>query len=451
MNSHPRVLGRLFGVFSISVTLRFVRLALNVVIIGMLGRFLGEHEMGQLLTAQATIAVLLCFAELGFTRITVRELVRDPEDEARTIGATLYTRLMIGTVMLAALGLGTLGMPQDERLLLLAFGLLLPTHGLAEVGSWLEARGQLARASWAQLWAFVAGAAITIMGVLLKAPLIVFPLAYVAECWLVAYFQIGILHNTGGRMSEWRWTSRRAVELLRESWPEMVAQLALVLLYRIDTIMVKAIKGTEAAGVYGAAVRVSEVLYFLPVALAGVALPQLIELKKRDRSQYEKRFADYFAVSLLIAIGGACFLYFAAHPIITMLWKGRFADSADILMIHAWAFIPYCLGVARTQYLTAESKLWANLPSVLLALAVNIALNFAWIPKWSGAGAAWATLVAYTVAWVVTSFVLPGVRSVAMLKLRSFIQMPALLIEFARRTAHRFESRRMKPQTNPPS
>lgn len=451
MNSHPRVLGRLFGVFSISVTLRFVRLALNVVIIGMLGRFLGEHEMGQLLTAQATIAVLLCFAELGFARITVRELVRDPEDEARTIGATLYTRLMIGTVMLAALGLGTLGMVRDERLLLLAYGLLLPTHGLAEIGSWLEARGQLARASWAQLWAFVAGAAITIMGVLLKAPLIIFPLAYVAECWLVAYFQIGILHNAGGRMSEWRWSSRRALQMIRESWPEMVAQLALVLLYRIDTIMVKAIKGAEAAGVYGAAVRISEVLYFLPVALASVALPQLVELKKRDPRQYERRFADYFAVSLLIAVGGAAFLSFTAHPVVSLLWKGHFAGSADILTIHAWAFIPYCLGVARTQYLTAESKLWANLPSVALALVVNVALNWLWIPRSSGEGAAWATLVAYTVAWVATSFLLPAVRPVAVLKFRSLVQMPHLLGEFLRRFAAFVESRRMKPRTLPPS
>lgn len=437
--------------FSISVTLRFVRLALNVVIIGMLGRFLGEDEMGQLLTAQATIAVLLCLAELGFARITVRELVRDPEDEARTIGATLYTRLMVGAVMLAALGLATLGMPQTERLLLLAYGLLLPTHGLAEIGSWLEARGQLAGAAWAQLWAFIAGAAITILGVLLEAPLVLFPLAYVAECWLVAYFQMGLLHGIGGHISEWRWSSRRALELLRESWSEMAAQLALVLLYRIDTIMVKAMNGTEAAGVYGAAVRVSEVLYFLPVALAGVALPQLVELRKRDRRQYEKRFADYFAVTLLMAVAGAGCLYYAAHPLIAVLWKGRFSGSADILTIHAWAFIPYCLGVARTQYLTAESKLWANLPSVLLALVVNVVLNWLWIPKWSGEGAAWATLVAYTVAWVVTSFLLPGVRPVAVLKMRSLIQMPKLLAEFFHRAVHRLEPRPMKTQPLPPS
>ena len=451
MDSSPRVLGRLVAVFSVSVTLRFVRLALNVVIIGLLGRFLGEHEMGQLLTAQATIAVLLCVAELGFARISVRELVHDPEDEARTLGATFYTRLMVGTVMLASLGLATLGMPDGERLLLLAYGLLLPTHGLAEIGSWLEGRGQVARVAWAQLWAFVAGAVMIVLGVLLNAPLVFFPIAYVAECWIGAYFQLGLFHSLGGHISEWRWTSRRALALLHESWPEMAAQLALVLLFRIDTIMVKAMQGDAAAGIYGAAVRVSEVLYFVPIALSGVVLPQLIELQKRDRGMYEKRFADYFGVSLIVAIVGASALHLAAQPIISALWKGRFSGSADILAVHAWAFIPYCLGVARTQYLTAESKLWANLPSVLLALVINVGLNWLWIPKWSGEGAAYATLVSYTVAWVGTSFLLPGVRPVAILKLRSLVQLPGLITEFFHRSLRRLESRRMKPQTLPPS
>lgn len=451
MSSSPRVLGRLFAVLSVSVTLRFVRLALNVVIIGMLGRFLGEREMGQLFTAQATLVVLLCFAELGFARITVRELVRDPEDEARTLGATFYTRLVVGTVMLAGLGLGTIGMDDTERLLLLAYGLLLPTHGFTVISAWLEGRGQIARCAWAQLWAFLAGAAMIILGLALHAPLVFFAVAYVIECWLSMYFQMGIFHGLGGHISEWRWTIRRSLALLRESWPELVAQLALVLLYRIDTIMVKAMQGDAAAGVYGAAVRVSEVLYFLPVALSSVVLPRFIELQKSNRVLYEKRFADYFGISFLIALAGAGMLYLAAQPIISLLWKGRFAGSADILAIHAWAFIPYCLGVARTQYLAAESKLWANLPSVVLALVINVVLNWLWIPKWSGEGAAYATLVSYTVAWVVTSFVLPGVRHVAFLKVRGLIQLPQLLAEFIGRSMRHLESRPLKPGTLPQS
>ena len=451
MSDHSPVFGRLFGVFSVSVMLRFVRLGLNVLIIAMLGRYLGEGGIGKLLTAQAIVSVLLCVAELGFARISVRELVRDPADEHRTLGAIFYTRLMVGTVMLATLGLLSLGMPDEERLLLLTYGLLLPTHGFAELGSWLEAKGQIKVAAWAQLWAFFAGALIIAFGVFMKAPPLVFALAYVAECWMTAFFLMGRFHALGAHMSRWWWSSKRALELLRESWPEMVAQLALVLLYRIDTIMVKAMRGDAEAGVYAAAVRVSEVLYFIPVALASVALPQLLVLQARNRKLYEGRFADYFGVSLVISILGAAFLQSTAGPIIAFLWQGQFSGSVDILKVHAWAFIPFCLGVARTQYLTAESKLWANLPSVLLALLVNIILNFLWIPKWSGEGAAWATLVSYTVAWVVTSFMLPGVRPVAVLKLRSLVQLPRLVAEVVRRVQAKTAPAPIEPPLSPPS
>lgn len=426
--------------------LRFIRLAVNVAVIGLLGRHIGDGGMGQLLTAHATVLVLLCLTELGLARITVREVARDPEDEARTMGATFYTRLMIGTVLFAGLFFATIGLPETERLLLLAYGLLLPTHGFAELGSWLEARGLVARSAWAQFCAFIAGALMIALGIALDAPLVFFALAYVAECWIAAAFQLGIVLGNGGRPGAWWWSSRRALELLRESWPEMAAQLALVLLYRIDTIMVRMLRGDEAAGIYGAAVRVSEVLYFVPVALAGVALSQLIALQKRDRRLYEKRCADYFGVSLLIAVGGAGLLYLFASPVVALLWGGQFAGSTEILMIHAWAFIPYCLGIARTQFLALESKLWANLPGVMLALVLNVVLNWLWIPQWSGAGAAWATLVSYTAAWVLTSFVLPALWPVARLKGRALLQMPALIIEFVSRSRQRLSGRGVRAE-----
>ena len=74
MSDHSPVFGRLFGAFSVSVILRFVRLGLNVLIIAMLGRYLGEGGIGKLLTARAIVSVLLCVAEFGFARISGREL-----------------------------------------------------------------------------------------------------------------------------------------------------------------------------------------------------------------------------------------------------------------------------------------------------------------------------------------------------------------------------------------
>ncbi len=426
---HPPVLGRMIGTFSVSLTLRFVRMALNIAVIGLLGRYLGDVGMGQLFSALAIISVLQCVAELGFARITVRELVRAPQEEDQILGTTFYTRSMIGLVMLAGIFIATRGMGETERMLLLAYGMLLPTHGFAELGSWLEARGLIARNAVLQLAGFAFSALLIGMGVWLRLPHIFFPLAYVMECWITGALQLHLMHRLGGHMRRWSWQSARAFSLLRESWPEMIAQLGLILLFRIDTIMVKLIQGDAAAGIYAGAVRVSEVLYFIPPMLASVLLPRLIELQSRDRASYERRFADYFATTLLIAVIGAGTLAFAAPYLIALLWGGQLTGSTDILRIHAWSFIPYAIGIARTQFLAAEGKLAANLPCVLLALAINIALNLAWIPIWSGEGAAWATLVSYTIAWVLTSFLLPSLHSTARLFCRSLAKIPHVIGE----------------------
>jgi O-antigen/teichoic acid export membrane protein len=193
--------------------------------------------------------------------------------------------------------------------------------------------------------------------------------------------------------------------------------------------MVEAMRGEGEAGIYGAAVRVSEVVYFIPVILSSVCLPPLLELRKSDALRYRQRFIDYFAMSLLIAVPCAAFLAFVSPLIVTVLFGKDFSASARILMIHAWSFIPYAIGIARTQYLTAEGRLWVNLPSVLLALGVNVALNWLWIPEHGGEGAAWATLIAYSIAWVFSSFALPATRDIARLILSSVTRMPAFVAQ----------------------
>lgn len=265
------------------------------------------------------------------------------------------------------------------------------------------------------------------------------------ECWIGAFFQIGLFHGLGGHITEWRWTGRRALELLRESWPEMASQLVLVLLYRIDTIMVKAMQGDAAAGVYGAAVRVSEVLYFLPIALSGVALPQLIELQKRNRALYEKRFADYFAVSILMAFAGAGLLWLAAEPAIHALWKARFSGSAAILAIHAWAFIPYCLGVARTQYLTAESAVGQSAQRAARAhhqCRAELAVDSEMVRR--GRGLGHARLLHRGSLGV---HLIPAARCAPRGGLEApqpEVQLPALLAAVLDRSTRRLENERMK-------
>jgi PST family polysaccharide transporter len=424
--------GSVFQAMSLSVVLRLVRLVLSLGLIAALGRHLGVAEMGKLLSAQALVTVLLCVAELGFARITVRELVRHPEREKEILGATFAMRLGIGSglflVVIVAAFLPVFS--ADEKWLLWGYGLLLPTHCLAELGSWMEAQHRVTQVWTAQLIGFLCGAMLLGLGVCLDAPPAFFPLAYLTECWVMGALLWVKFRKAGRRLMGLSWHAAGAWKLLKESWPEMISQLALMMLFRVDTLMVKAISGAGAAGEYGVAVRLSEVLYFFPTALAGVMLPRLLARQHLMADDYRSGFSDYFGATWLMAGLGAAGLALVAGPMVVGLMGDAFVGSAAILSIHAWAFVPYALGIARTQHLTAEGRLWLNLPSVVVALIVNVGLNLAWIPKWQGLGAAWATLVAYTVAWVGTSVMLPQLRETARLQFGSLARMPKLVVRF---------------------
>ncbi len=54
---------------------------------------------------------------------------------------------------------------------------------------------------------------------------------------------------------------------LKQSWPLLFSGMAIMIYVRLDTVMLKMMQGDYAVGLYAAATRVSEVWYFIPVAI----------------------------------------------------------------------------------------------------------------------------------------------------------------------------------------
>ena len=89
------------------------------------------------------------------------------------------------------------------------------------------------------------------------------------------------------------------------------------------------------------------------------------------------------------------------------------------------------------MYKRQEDRLAANLPSVIAAVVVNAWLNMLWIPAHGGVGAAWATLVSYTLAWVVWTYLSPWLRlNVSGLLTRAFMGLPRFTLLRMRSLLH---------------
>lgn len=422
--------------FSLATTLRVARLLLSFVLTCALARYLGGGGFGQIAVAMAVVSVLVSVGELGFARYTVRELMKQDADQSAVLGVTITARLIVSASLFAGL-LAWIGWRKPEgALLLVVYGMQLLTNPATEILSWLEAHGRVPQTVLAQFTGFIISAACIAAGIGCRAPLWFFALTYALEGWIFISLCAFVFHRCGGVVKWSAFQFSRAFTLVSRSWPELASQAALILLFRLDTMMIEWLRGTEEAGIYGAAVRVSEMAYFMPGILATLFLPRLMQDRQNTAARFEKSVIDYFSASVVLAFAVAAGLLLLS-PWMPLAFGGEFTRSSEMLRVHAWAFIPYAIGIARTQILTVEDKLAANLPSVIAAVVVNAWLNMLWIPVHGGVGAAWATLVSYTLAWVVWTYLSPWLRlNVSGLLTRAFMGLPRFTLLRMRTLLH---------------
>jgi len=424
---HPRAgLRRMVSGFSQSIVLRILRLGINVVITGLLARHLGSAGFGALAASLALVSLLYALAELGMGRVLVRELLRDGADKAALMGTSFYTRLTAGAALFVALAAYALLFEPAHASLLLIYGFALLTHATTDVLAWFEAERRMPAANWCQFGGFMLSVLAIVAGIMWHAPLWFFALTFIIECLVAAVALFVRYHQLGGAWKSWRWEKTLSFRLLRESWYEIAAQLTLLMLLRLDAVMVQAMRGETEAGYYSAAVRISEVGYFIPMILAGFMLPPLMQRKESGAPDYRDRLADYFGITLACTLPIALGIVGTSVWLVRLLFGSAYLPAAPMLTVHAWALIPFALGIARTQYLTIEGRLWANIPAVAAALFINITLNWLWIPAHGGLGAAWATLIAYSVAWVVSTPCMAATRGLAALMLLGIVRLPHL-------------------------
>jgi O-antigen/teichoic acid export membrane protein len=354
---------RFVKTFSVSVGLRVMRLLIGLLLASQITRHLGVDGFGQLSVAMSSVGVLLCLGELGFARSTVRLLMTGGKPEGEVLGTTVGARLLLSCVLFGVLCIGVLLIHPASGVLLLIYGVQLLTNPITEIMCWFEVKQRMAEVAMAQFAGFFVSAVCIGLGIWYDAPLYFYAITYAIEGWTFLGLSWWWFHRSGGQVKLGAFRFGEARELVRQSWYEMASQLALILLFRVDAIMIGAMCGAAEAGLYGASVRLSELVYFVPQILASLYLPRMILLRQSNMGEYRQRMTDYFSLSLLVAGVCAVTLAFGA-PLVGWVFGEEFKAGAGILEVHAWSFIPYAIGIARTQYLTVENRLWVNLPSV---------------------------------------------------------------------------------------
>ena len=410
-----------FGWLSVERVGRFVFSAL----VGLLvARYLGPARLGSLSYCLALVTLIGFVPSLGLDAVVKRELLRSPGTEAELLASSFFARLAAGAaawgIMLLA-ALGGWGFTAEEARLCAMLGFILFQPALFLPELWLQSH---LHAKWAvavQLSALAVASAVRLWLISTHAPLTAFAGVLVGEMALTAigFFASARKIGMGFSFAAARVATMR--RLVREAWPLMFASLAILVYLRIDEVMLRQLVGPEAVGIYAAATKLSEVWYFVPMAMASSVLPALLRARKNDPAEYAMRQQQYYDLSAAVAYALSVPIALLAPWVVRVAYGAEFAAAGPILAVHIWSSIFVFLGVARGQWLVNEGQQKFYLAATCAGAVANIALNLVFIPRWSGLGAAWATVISYGIAGWLASYFHPVVRTTAEMQTRALL------------------------------
>lgn len=401
-----------------------LRMIIGLIVGIWVARYLGPASFGELNYALALVGMFSVIASLGIDGNIVRDLVREPQKQSEILGTAF--RLKIAGAILSALACVSvvsilrLHHPQTIWLVaILSAGMLF--LAIETISVWFQAQVQSKYTVYAKNLAYVLGALIRVGLILNKAPLIAFAWAGLVETSLAAFGLILVYRRKHGCLpTAWTASWPRAKALLREGWPLLLASVSSMLYLRLDMVMLGEMSGDHTVGIYGAATRLSEVWYFLPMAIVSSLQPSLVRAREQGREQYSRRLLQIYRLMAALSILVSLLVMFMADSLINLLYGAQYKEAGAVLALHIWASVAVFLGVASSQYLIIENLQKLSFYRTTIGLGCNTILNFILVPHFGAIGAAVATLVSYCVA-TFSLVLFPSTRVQATLMFQSLI------------------------------
>lgn len=382
---------------------RIVRMGMGVFVGVWVARYLGPQQFGLLNYALAVVSLFTAVASLGLNNIVVRDLVQNPQAANPTLGTAFVLQLIGGAIAFALAVIAVILMrPGDATakwvVAILSFAMVFKSTDVVKY--WFESKVQSKYTVWVENAAFLIFAAIKVVLILSAAPFIIFVWIVLAEALLVACLLLAIYAQQGHKLAAWRYQYARAKSLFHDSWPLILSGIAAMIYMRIDQIMLGQMLGDEAVGIYSAAVRLSEVWYFIPIAIAGSVFPAMVDARKTSTQLYYSRLKKLFNLLSILAVSVAVPISLSSGWLMDTLYGPGYGESAAILVIHVWTGIFVFSGVAGSRWFIAENLQKYTIYRTLAGAGVCVLLNILLIPRYGPIGAAWGAVLSQAVASV---------------------------------------------------
>ena len=407
---------------------------LRVTVGVLVARYLGAEWFGYLHFSLAIVALLVPVVKLGLNSIVVKHIALEPKRKSQLLGTAfamqITTSLLLSISLVAFIQLVGVG-HETTDLLVTILAVTLIFQCADPIVSWNQSQVISKYTVWANRISLAIGLTIRLVFIYFSIDFIYFILAWVVEAILKAYFLFHF-YSKKDTVSNWSFDRGTAVRLLKESWPMMFSGIAAIVYLKIDIVMLGSMREGRDVGVYSAAVRLSEIFYFLPTIVSATLLPAIVRSSQYDESDFNKRIQALIDGLALYSIVSVAFLVVCADILVNTLFGLEYSEAGLILKVHAFALFFVATGTSRDKMLIAENRTLFIMISTFFGAVINIALNLYLIPRYAGIGAAISTVVSYAISgYFACLFWKPTIKHFKMITASFFVLVrPKSLYEF---------------------
>lgn len=387
-----------------------LRLSVGLFINAWVARYLGPESFGRFNYAIAFVALFVSFATLGLDGIVVRDIIRDPSSKEETLGSAFLLKFAGGVItLLLTLGFICLLRPHDGithwLVGIIAAGAIF--QAFDTIGFWFQSQFRSKFTVYAKNAAFLVVAIVKLILIKMQAPLIAFAWAGLTEVAIGAIGLVIAYRLVGNHITAWRANLIRSSKLLRDSWPLILAGIAIYVQARIDQVMLGNMVGNGEVGQYSAAINLIEVFAFIPMVVQSSIAPAITQAKIDGEKQYYDRLLNLYRLMCLLFVVTAVPVFLFSSRVVAVVYGAEYHAAGVLLSLFAIRLFFTNMGVAKSLFITNENLFRYSLLTAVSGSVINVVLNYVLIPKYASVGAIWAMIVSFLLRLFSSTYFMP--------------------------------------------
>lgn len=369
-------------------------LVITLITIKLLANYIGTEGVGNYNTITTYINFFIVLADLGLFSVTVREISKKPHDEQKIINNVLAIRIVSAfvAVLLSIITVTFTNYSMDIKMgVVIASGFLFFNLLGSVYDSSLQYRLKMQYSALAELISKILSIIALIFVIhyagnflYVMSTVAVFGLGIFIFKWLFAKKYVSFSPKFDKSIALW---------IFQMAWPLGIVFIINNLFFKIDTLILFALKGASVTGVYTVAYKVLEVTAFIGSYFSSALKPIISRNIKHNGDFVGKVIGRGVNIMIITSIPiVACSSVFSKE-IITLISNLDFISGSSALVI-----LSFALPIIFTVSLLSEILIANDSRNILIGvslsiLIINIALNLFFIPRYSLVGAAWTTLI----------------------------------------------------------